>query len=172
MAAGEGGRVEESDGAREGRVVDSSHPLVEETTANLESLSGEGWQASLAGSYPGFRVAGQVPVEDVPRRDDQRGESSTIRGFGPAHESAAMFGVGYGVSGTDSSGFKPTIPVFNGKQDSFSRWKQESFIYSRRYGFDAVFTRADESQDLNVGDPDCPIERLQDEFGWILLFRI
>ena len=38
-------------------------------------------------------------------------------------------------------------------------------IYSRRYGFDAVFTRADECQDVNVGYPDCPMERLQDEFG-------
>ena len=165
MAAGEEGRVEEAGGARERRIVDSSDPLVGKTTAKLERLSGEGRQASLAGSYPGFRVAGQAPVEDVPRRDDQRGEGGTIRGFGPAQESAAMFGVGYGVSGMDSSGFEPTIPVFNGEQDSFSRWKQESFIYSRRYGFDAVFTRADECQDLNVGDPYCPIERLQDEFG-------
>ncbi|CAM9566006.1 unnamed protein product, partial [Ascophyllum nodosum] len=32
-------------------------------------------------------------------------------------------------------------------------------------GFDAVFTRANECQDINVGDPDCPMERLQDEFG-------
>ena len=61
--------------------------------------------------------------------------------------------------------FKATIPVSNGKQEPFSRWKQESVIYSRRYGFDAVFTRANESQDVNVGDPDCPMERLQDEFG-------
>ena len=29
---------------------------------------------------------------------------------------------------------------------------------------DSVFTRADEYQDVNVGDPDCPMERLQDEF--------
>ena len=67
-----------------------------------------------------------------------------------------MFGFGQCVSRTDSSCFKPTIPVFNGKQESFSRWKQESVVYSRRYGFDAVFTRADECQDVNVGDPDCP----------------
>ena len=121
MAAGEEGRVEESGGAREGRVVDSSDPLVGENAAKLESLFGEGQQASLAGSYPDFRVAGQAPVEDVPRRDDQRGEGGTIRGFGPARESAAMFGVGHSVSGMDTIGFKPTIPVFNDKQDSFSR---------------------------------------------------
>ena len=42
--------------------------------------------------------------------------------------------------------------------------KQES-VYSRRYGFDAAFTRADECQDVNVGDPNSPMERLQDEFG-------
>ena len=76
-----------------------------------------------------------------------------------------MFGFGQGVSGMNSSGFKSTIPAFNGKQESFSRWKQESVIYSRRYGFDAVFTRADEYQDVNIGDSDCPMERLQDEFG-------
>ena len=64
-----------------------------------------------------------------------------------------------------SSDFKPTISVFNGKQESFSRWKQESVIYSRRYGFDAVFTRANECQDVNVEDPDYLMERLQDEFG-------
>ena len=69
-----------------------------------------------------------------------------------------MFGFG-------QEGFQPTIPVFTGKQESFSRWKQEAVIYSRRFGFDAVFTRANEYQDVNVGDPDCPIERLQDEFG-------
>ena len=28
-----------------------------------------------------------------------------------------------------------------------------------------MFARADEYQDVNVGDPDCPMERLQDEFG-------
>ena len=55
--------------------------------------------------------------------------------------------------------------VFTGKQESFSRWKQDDVIYSRRYGFDAVFTRANECQDVNVGDPDCPMERLRDEFG-------
>ena len=65
----------------------------------------------------------------------------------------------------DSSGFKLTIPVFNGKQESFHRWKQESVIYSRPYGFDAVFTRTYERQDVNVRDPDCPMERLQDEFA-------
>ena len=37
-------------------------------------------------------------------------------------------------------------------------------IYSRRYG-EAVFTRTDECQDVNVGNSDCPIKRLQDEFG-------
>ena len=67
----------------------------------------------------------------------------------------------YCVYGT----LKPTIPVFTGKQESFSRWKQEAVIYSRRYGFDAVFTKANECQDVRVGDPDCPMERLQDEFG-------
>ena len=65
----------------------------------------------------------------------------------------------------NSNGFKPTILVFNGKQESFSRWKQEFVTYSRRYGFDAVFTRADECQDVNVGDPDYPMERWQNEFG-------
>ena len=55
--------------------------------------------------------------------------------------------------------------MFNGKQESFSRWKQESVIYSRPYDFDAVFKRANECQDVNVGDPDCPMEKLQDEFG-------
>ena len=118
-----------------------------ETSVKQESLSGEGRQPSLAGSYPGFRVAAQAPVEDVLRRDGQREESGTVRGLGPARESATMFGFG-------QRGFKPTIPVFTGKQKSFSRWKQEAVIYSRRYGFDAVFTRANECQDVNVGDPD------------------
>ena len=72
LAAGEGCRVQESGGAREGRVVDSSGLLVGETSAKLESLSGEGRQASVAGSYPAFRVAGQAPLEDVPRRHGQR----------------------------------------------------------------------------------------------------
>ena len=94
-----------------------------ETSVKLESLFGEVRQASLAGSYPDFRVAGQPPVEDVPRRDGQRGEGGTIRGFGPARESAAMFGFNVGVSFMSSSGFKPPIPVFNGKQESFSRWE-------------------------------------------------
>ena len=139
---------------------------MEDITARQESLSEEVRQASLAGIYPGFRVAGQALVQDVPHRDGQRGEDGTTRGSGPACESAAMLGFGPGVSGMSSNGFKPTIPVFNGKQEEyFSRWKQESVIYSRRYGFDAVFTRADECQDVNVGDPDCPMERLQDEFG-------
>ena len=71
-----------------------------------------------------------------------------------------MLGFSPGVSGMNSSGFKPAIPVFNGNRESFSRWKQELVIYSRRYGFDAVFTRADECLDVNVGESDCPIERL------------
>ena len=69
-----------------------------------------------------------------------------------------MFGFG-------QEGFKPTIPVFNGRQESFSRWKQEPVIYSRRCGFDTVFTRANECQDVNVRDPDCPMDRLQNGFG-------
>ena len=121
-------------------------------------MSGEGRQPSLAGSYPGFRVAALAPVEDVPRRDGQRKESGTVRGFGPARESAEMFGFGQG-------GLKPIIPVLTDKQESFSRWKQEAVICSRRYGFDAVFTRANECQDVKVGDTDCPMEILQDEFG-------
>ena len=51
MAAGEGGRVQEPGGAREGRIVDSSGLLVGETSAKLESLSGEGRQGSLARWY-------------------------------------------------------------------------------------------------------------------------
>ena len=165
MAAGEGGRVQEFGGARERRVIDSRSPFARETLKQ-ESLSGEGRQASLVGRYPGFRVAGQAPGEDVLRRDGQREESGTIRGFGPARESAAMFGFVQG-------GFKPTIPVFTGKQESFSRWKQEGVIYSRRYCFDALFTRANECQDVNIGDPDCPMERLQDEFGVdIVIFHL
>ena len=104
MAAGDGSHVQESDGAREGRVVDSSGPFVRETSARLENLSGEGRQAGLAGSYPGFRVAGQAPVENLPRRDGQRGEIGTIRGFDPERDFVAMFGFGKGD-------FKPTIPV-------------------------------------------------------------
>ena len=92
-----------------------------ETSAKRERLSGEGRQASLTGSYLDFWIAGQAPVEDVPRRDGQRGEGGTIRDFGPARESAAMFGFGEGVSGMNSSVFKPTIPAFNGKQEWFSR---------------------------------------------------
>ena len=114
MAVEKGGRVEESGGAREGRVVDSSGAFVGETAANLESLSGEGRQESLVGSYPDFRIADRAPLEEVPRRDDKRGEGGTVRGFGPARESPAMFGFGPGVSGMNRSGFKPTISVFNG----------------------------------------------------------
>ena len=158
MAARGGGRVQESGRARNGVVNDSSGPLMRGTSVKPESLSGEGRQASLAGSYPGFRVAGQAPVEDVPRQDGQSGGRGTIRGFGAARESATMFGFGQG-------GFMPIVTVFNGKQEPFSRWKQEAVIYSRRYGFDAVFTRANECQEVNVGDLDCPMERLQDEFG-------
>ena len=128
------------------------------TSVKQESLSGEGRQASLAGSYPGFRVAALAPVEHVLRRDGQREEIGTVRGFSPARESAAMFGFGQGS-------FKPTLPVFNGKQESFSRWKQDAVIYSRRYGFDAVFRRANGCQDVNIGDPDHPMERFQDELG-------
>ena len=114
MAAGDGGRVQESGGARNGCVDDSDGSRVRETSVKLERLSGERRQAILAGSYPGFRVTGQAPVEDIPRRDGQREENGTIRGFDPARESAAMFGSGRG-------GLKPTIPVFNGKQESFCR---------------------------------------------------
>ena len=39
MAAGDGGRVQESGGAREGRVIDSSGPLERETSVKRESLS-------------------------------------------------------------------------------------------------------------------------------------
>ena len=38
-------------------------------------------------------------------------------------------------------------------------------LFTRRFGFDAMFTRANECQDVNVGDPDCPMGRLEDEFG-------
>ena len=121
LAAGEGGRVEESAGARKERVVNSSGSLVREIAGRLENFSGEARQASLARSYLGFQVAGQTPVEDVTRRDGQRGKAGTIRGLGPARESAAMFRSGPGVSGMSSSRFKPTVPVLDGKHESFSR---------------------------------------------------
>ena len=57
LVAGDGGRVQESSGAQNRRVVDSSGPLVRETSVKLESLSGEERHASLARTYPGFRVA-------------------------------------------------------------------------------------------------------------------
>ena len=93
------------------------------TSAKMESLFGEGRQPSQGGSYPGFRVAGQAPVVDVPRWNGQSGEGETIRGFNPSRESTAMFGFGQGVSSMNSSGFKPAVPVFDGKQESFSRRK-------------------------------------------------
>ena len=96
-AAGDVGRVQESGGPREGRVIDSRGSLVRETSVKQESLSDEGRQPSLAGSYPGFRVAALALVEDVSRRDDQREENGSVRGFGPARESATMFGFGQGV---------------------------------------------------------------------------
>ena len=83
MAAGDGGRVQESGGVREGRVVDSRGSLVREISVKQESLSGEGRQPSLAGSDPGFRVAALAPVEEVLRRDDQKEESGTVRGRWP-----------------------------------------------------------------------------------------
>ena len=48
MVARDDGRVQESGGARNGRVDDSSGPLVKGTSVKPESLSGEGRQASLA----------------------------------------------------------------------------------------------------------------------------
>ena len=57
LAAGDGGRVQESSGAQNRRVVDSSGPLVRETSVKLKRLSGEERHASLARTYPGFRVA-------------------------------------------------------------------------------------------------------------------
>ena len=57
LAAGDGGRVQESSGAQNRRVVDSSGPLVRETSVKLERMSGEERHASLARTYPGFRVA-------------------------------------------------------------------------------------------------------------------
>ena len=42
MVAGDGGRVQESGGAREGRAIDSRGSLVRETSVKQESLSGEG----------------------------------------------------------------------------------------------------------------------------------
>ena len=72
MAARDGGRVQESGGARNGRFDDSSGPLVRGTSrVKPESLSGEGRQASLAGSYPGFRVAVIIPDDMVLMRCSQ-----------------------------------------------------------------------------------------------------
>ena len=111
MVARDSDRVQESGGARNGRVDDSSGPLVKGTSVEPESLSCEGRQASLAGSYPGVRVAGQAPVEDVPPRVGQRKGRGTIRGLGAARLSATRFVFGQG-------GFMPTIPVFNGTNRS------------------------------------------------------
>ena len=64
----------------------------------------------------------------------------------------------------NSSGLKLKIPKFNGQQKLLSRWNMESVVYSRRYSFDVVFTRVNECQDVSVGDSDCPMGRLEDEF--------
>ena len=97
MAAGDGRGVQESGGARNGCVVDSSVSLVIETSVKLERLSGEGRQASLAGSYPGFRLTGQAPIEDVLRRDGQREESGTVGGFDPLVSPPQCLGLAKGV---------------------------------------------------------------------------
>ena len=65
------------------------------TAARLESF--------LARSYPGFRVADQAPLEDVPRQYGQRDEGGAIRGFGPALEFDAMFSFDPSVSGMNIS---------------------------------------------------------------------
>ena len=79
MAAGDGGRVQEFGEIRNGCVIDSSGPLVREISVKLKRLSGEGRQARLAGSYPGFRVTGQAPVE-MSRVGTARGKKAALSG--------------------------------------------------------------------------------------------
>ena len=111
----EGGRGEESGGARGRGAIDSGSSRRREPagTADLrttsyrleEAMYTRGLQptepvteldrsaTSSAGGCPSSRDANEgVPVEDVPRRDGQWGEGGTVRGLGPARESADISG--------------------------------------------------------------------------------
>ena len=66
---------------------------------------------SSAGGCPSSRDASEgVPVEDVPRRDGQWGEGGTVRGLGPARESADISGY-RGVDDFMGGGFKQSVPT-------------------------------------------------------------
>ena len=103
-----------------------------------------------------------MPVEDVPCRDGQWGEGGTVRGLGPARESTDISGY-RGVDDFMGGGFKQSVPTFDGRL--FPRYKQESILFERHYGFESVFTEAGAPRDVNVGDTDVSTARLDAEFG-------
>ena len=111
----ESGRGKESGGARGGGTIDSASSRRRDPvgTADLHTTSSRLGEAiytrglhstdpvaeldrsatSLAGGCPSSWDANEgVPVEDVPRRDDQWKEGDTVRDSGPVRESADMSG--------------------------------------------------------------------------------
>ena len=114
---------------------------------------------SSAGGCPSSRDANEgVPVEDVPRRDDQWGEGGTVRGLGPARESADISGY-RGVDDFMGGGFKQSVPTFDGRL--FPRYQQEAILFARHYGFESVFTETAAQRDVNVEDTDVSTARLE-----------
>ena len=119
---------------------------------------------SSAGGCPSSRDANAgVPVEDVPRREDQWGEGGTVRGLGPARESADISGFYRGVDDFIGGRFKQSVPTFDGTM--FPRYKQEAILFACHYGFESEFTEAGAPRDVNVGDTDVSTARLEAEFG-------
>ena len=180
----EGGRGEESGGARGGCVIDSASSRLGEAdgTTGLrtisyhlgESVSSRGLHStdpvaelnrsatSSAGGCPSFRDASEsVPVEDVPRENGQWEEGSTARGLGPARESAEMRHAGF--RGICDFGCKEAIPIFDGKLQ-FPQYRKEAIMYSWNSGFEAVFARAHAFPDVNIGDTKVSTATLETEF--------
>ena len=88
-----------------------------------------------------------MPVEDVLRRNDQRGEDGTIRSFGPERESAAHFRLfdknkfGYFESGGNWRNLKISISTFDcNKKHMFFSYQAQSKMFGSWNGFEKVMT--------------------------------
>ena len=126
---------------------------------------------SPAGSYPGSRALEQAPVEDALRRDDQWGEGSTMKDFGPQRECAARFqrfdreNSDHFDSGENWRGLKMPILTFDSdKKDGLLSYQWQVKVFDRGHGFKKVLTR--EQPDVDVMADGANMWSLEARFGY------
>ncbi|CAM9297568.1 unnamed protein product, partial [Sphacelaria rigidula] len=150
-------------GVRSGDVIVSSGPAGVRSAATNQPQRTGGLQAA--------DLRGHGGSNEGPHGSSSGATRGTPGARGPQRESPSRGGhdFSYGVmmqgmyEGGFSSGFKPEVPKYTGKEGDFERFRQSFISYARHLRLDWVFTG--DCELIHVGDPSVAIEELEAQYG-------